>query len=255
VEKRAKVGLLYGVHPVLEALRAGRRPLERLYLAPGRHGAVLSEIRERARQQGVRVDLVERNALDRMTGGMVHQGVVGVLAAGSYTPLEDLLAIPDKRRETPWFLLLDGVEDPGNLGAILRTAECAGVHGVILPSRRAVGLTPTVAKASAGALEHLAVAQVPNLVPVIERLKAGQVWVVGADSRAEQRCFAADLSVPLALVLGGEGRGIRPLVARSCDLLVAIPLRGRVHSLNVSVAAGILLYEALRQRAKIEKSS
>ncbi|MBI5380124.1 MAG: 23S rRNA (guanosine(2251)-2'-O)-methyltransferase RlmB [Nitrospirae bacterium] len=247
--------MLYGVHPVLEALRAGRRPLERLYLAPGRHGAALAEIVRLARQQGVRIDERDRAALDRLSGGAAHQGIVGVLAVREYTPLEALLAAPAEQGEVPWFLLLDGVEDPRNLGAILRTAEGAGVHGVILPGRRAVGLTPTVAKTSAGALEHLPVARVPNLVPLIRRLQAEQIRVVGADSRAPQSCFDTDLTGPLAFVLGGEGRGLRPLVARSCDLLVAIPLRGRVHSLNVSVAAGILLYETLRQRATIEKSS
>ncbi len=255
MEKRAIVGLQYGIHPIREALKAGRRRLERLYLAPGRHGAALEEIVRLARAQGVRIDLRDRIALDRLTAGAVHQGVVGVLSAWTYTPLEDLLAEPAKRGEEPLFLLLDGVEDPGNLGGILRTAEGVGVHGVILPGRRAVGLTPTVAKTSAGALEHLPVAQVPNLVPLIRRLQDEQVRVVGADSRAPLICFDADLTGPLAFVLGGEGRGLRPLVARSCDLLVAIPLRGRVNSLNVSVAAGILLSETIRQRAKIEKSS
>jgi 23S rRNA (guanosine2251-2'-O)-methyltransferase len=202
------------------------------------------------RQGSVEVRITSRDALNRESPNALHQGVIAVASAREYAALDDILQIPASKGEASLYLILDGVEDPRNLGAILRTAEAAGVHGVIIPERRAAGLTETVAKAAAGALEYVPVVKVVNIVNTIEDLKKAGVWIVGAEAGGETIYWDADFVRPTALVLGGEDRGVRRLVKEHCDYLVTLPLMGAISSLNVSVAAGALLYEALRQRLK-----
>ena len=239
---------LYGIHPILEALRSADRPIEGIYLQQGRKSREVDEILRLARTRRITVDFRPREALDQLTGSAHHQGAVGVVAAKAYLALDDLLqGIPPKKH--PLLLILDGIEDPRNLGAILRTAEATGVDGVIIPERRAIGLTATVAKAAAGAIEYVPVARVVNLSQTIERLKRENMWIYALDIEAKQDFRSVDYRGGVALVIGGEGRGIRPLVAEHCDGRIHIPMQGRLSSLNASVAAGVLLYEVLRQRA------
>ena len=238
---------LYGVHPVLEALRSKARRFEHIYLQEGRHGRQVEEVLSLARAARVTVLLKPREFLDRLAGSDAHQGMVGVVAARPVMDLDGVIAA-SSGHASPLLLILDGIEDPHNLGAILRTAEAAGVQGVIVPDRRASGLTAAVAKASAGAIEHLPVAQVVNLSRAIERVKAANFWVYGLDPKGTRNYLEVDYRGPVALVVGGEGRGMRPLVAEHCDERVHIPMQGKVSSLNASVAAAILLYEVVRQR-------
>jgi 23S rRNA (guanosine2251-2'-O)-methyltransferase len=243
---------IYGLIPVLEALRSGHRPLQQITIAEGARHERLKELLELAKVGRVPVHCAPRLALDRALPGLTHQGVVARTAASGYHDAEELLERLASMKNTerqPLVLGLDAIEDPRNLGAILRTAECAGVDGVFIPERRAVGLTATVAKASAGALEHVAVARVTNLVQLIERLKQLNIWVVGATGDASADYTQWDWTVPSALFLGNEAAGLHRLVQERCDTLVRIPVRGRIESLNVSVAAGVILYEALRQRS------
>jgi 23S rRNA (guanosine2251-2'-O)-methyltransferase len=248
---------IYGLIPILETLRAGGKQIEHITIAEGARHQRLREILERAREAQVPVHRVPRNALDRSLPGVTHQGVVAKTAAAKYHDADELLDALSLQIETdnkPLVLGLDAVEDPRNLGAILRTAECAGVNGVFVPERRAVGLTATVAKAAAGALEHVSVARVTNLVQLIEQLKQRNIWVIGAAEDGPSDYTEWDWTVPSALFLGSEGTGLHRLVRERCDALVRIPTRGRIESLNVSVAAGIILYEALRQRNKKTES-
>jgi 23S rRNA (guanosine2251-2'-O)-methyltransferase len=242
---------VFGVQPVLEALRAGARPIERLTMAEGAHESRLREILEIARYADIPVRRVPRAELQRMAAGANHQGVIATIAAAHYTHADELLDALDARVGTldpPLAVVLDGVEDPRNLGAVIRTAECAGAHGIFIPERRASGLTETVAKAAAGALEYVPVARAANVVRLLEELKERGVWTVGTAAGAETSYADWDWTQPCALLLGGEGEGLRRLVRERCDVLVSIPLRGRIESLNVSVAAGVVLYEAVRQR-------
>jgi 23S rRNA (guanosine2251-2'-O)-methyltransferase len=237
--------------PVIEALRAGNKQLEQIAVAEGARHERLRELFELAKESRVPIHRVPRSALDRSTPGVTHQGVVARTAASRYHDAGDLLdrlAAQVGTSNPPLALGLDAVEDPRNLGAILRTAECAGVAGVFIPERRAVGLTDTVAKASAGALEYVAVARVTNLVQLIEQLKQRNIWVIGAASDGTTSYTEWDWTVPTALFLGSEGKGLHRLVRERCDALISIPVHGHIESLNVSVAAGVILYEALRQR-------
>ncbi len=239
---------LFGVNPVAEALRAGR-PVQRLLVSEQRKtDRDVLEIVRLARGRGVEVRITTREALNREAPSALHQGVIAIASAREYATLDGILQVPAQKGQLPLFLILDGVEDPRNLGAILRTAEAAGVHGVIIPERRAAGLTETVAKASAGALEYVPVVKVANIVNTIEALKKTGVWVAGAEAGGKTLYWSADFARPTALVLGGEDKGVRRLVKEHCDYLVALPLLGKINSLNVSVAAGVLLYEVLRQR-------
>jgi len=244
--------ILYGRNPVLEALRQGSRQIEEVALLPDGRGR-LRELELLARRLGLKVSHRSRAELTAMVGHPHHQGVVARVAAKAYAELDELLAVPGQRGELPLFLALDQVQDPQNLGNLLRTAEAAGVHGAILLRHHAAGLTAAVAKAAAGALESIPVARAVNLVSALERLKAEGCWVVGATPDGREEAWAADLARPLVLVLGGEGRGLRPLVRRTCDLLVRIPLKGRLGSLNVAAAGAILLYEVLRQRQGVRE--
>src|SRR5215475_757436 len=243
--------VLYGVNPIIEALRADRRPGE-IIIAEGARDARLRELIELARRSGVPVKRAPRAKLDRDAGNTHHQGVIAHLGTAAYADADELMETIGARvgsDQEPLILLLDGIEDPRNLGAILRTAECAGAHGVFIPERRAAGLNETVAKASAGAVEHLPVARATNLSRLIGQLKERNVWVVGTDAQAATNYTEWDWKRPSVVVLGAEGSGLHRLVREHCDVLVRIPVRGKVDSLNVSVAAGVVLYEAQRQRA------
>lgn len=244
---------LYGVAPILEALRAGTRPIERITIAEGAQVSRLRELFELANALNVPVRRAPRSMLVRMTGaGANHQGVIAQLAAARYTDADTLLDDLTARvgtNDPPLAVVLDGVEDPRNLGAILRTVECAGGHGVFIPERRAAGLTETVAKAAAGALEHVRVARASNLSRLIEEMKERNIWTVGTSADASMDYTQWDWTGACAIFLGGEGAGLHRLVRERCDALVRIPVRGHITSLNVSVAAGVVLYEAVRQRA------
>jgi 23S rRNA (guanosine2251-2'-O)-methyltransferase len=247
-----ELNAIYGLIPVLEALRGGQKQIEQITIAEGARHERLRELLGLAKLGRVPVHRIPRPALDRAMPGVNHQGVIAKTAAAKYTDAEELLEKLGRQVDTPdkpLVLGLDAVEDPRNLGAILRTAECAGVDGVFIPERRAVGLTATVAKAAAGALEHISVARVTNLVQLIEQLKQRNIWVVGANEDGTSDYTDWDWTVPSALFLGSEGTGLHRLVKERCDALVRIPMHGRIESLNVSVAAGIILYEALRQRS------
>lgn len=243
---------LYGVAPVLEALRAGQRPLEQITIAEGAHHFRLRELLELAHRLSVPVRRAPRAELERVVGvGVNHQGVVAAVAAARYAGTDEFLERLAARNGTddpPLIVVLDGVEDPRNLGAVIRTVECVGAHGVVIPERRAAGLTDIVAKTAAGALERVPVARAANLARLIEQLKERNIWTVGTSIDAGMEYTEWDFRQPSALVLGGEGAGLHRLVRERCDVLVRIPMRGRIESLNVSVAAGIVLYEALRQR-------
>ena len=238
----------FGVLPVLEILRAGSRRIDRIMVAEGVREQRLNEVFDLARTHGIRVDRTQRDKLDKLTGNANHQGVVAFTAAADYVDVDEIL---DASADHPALIVvLDGVEDPRNLGAILRSVECAGADGVIIPERRAVGLTETVAKSSAGAIEHVKVAKVANLNRMIEELKRRNIWVVGASGDAATAHTEWDWTQPSALVLGGEGSGLHRLVAENCDTLVKVPMYGKIDSLNVSVAAGVILFEARRQRSR-----
>lgn len=239
---------IFGINPVTEALRAGR-PVQRLLIAEQRKtDRDVQELIRLAKGNDVEVRITTREALNREAPKALHQGVIAVASAREYATLDDILQIPAQKGQAPLFLILDGVEDPRNLGAILRTAEAAGVHGVIIPERRAAGLTETVAKTAAGALEYVSVVKVVNLVNTIEELKKAGIWVAGAEAAGDMVYWDVDLVRPTAIVLGGEDKGLRRLVREHCDYIVSLPLMGQINSLNVSVAAGALLYEVLRQR-------
>jgi 23S rRNA (guanosine2251-2'-O)-methyltransferase len=241
---------LFGINTVVEALRSGRL-VQRLLIASQRKmDRDVLEIVRLAHVKGIEVRITTREALNREVPNVLHQGVVAIASAQQYATLDDILKIPERKGQPALFLILDGIEDPRNLGAILRSAEAAGVHGIIIPERRAAGLTETVAKAAAGALEYVPVAKVVNIVNTIEEFKKNGVWVTGAEAGGETVYWDADFVRPTALVLGGEDKGVRRLVKAHCDCLVSLPLKGHISSLNVSVAAGALLYEVLRQRRK-----
>lgn len=244
--------LLYGVNPLLEALRAGERLPPEIVIAEGARDERLLELIELARSKNVTIKRAPRQSLDRAVGNAHHQGVMARIAAARYADTEDLLSAIASRvggQKEPLVVVLDGVEDPRNLGAILRTAECAGVDGVFVPERRAAGLTDIVAKAAAGATEYVPIARATNLSRLIGQLKERNLWVVGTAADAPLNYTEWDWTRPSVVVLGGEGAGLHRLVRERCDVLVTIPVQGKIQSLNVSVAAGVVLYEALRQRS------
>src|SRR3984893_1514681 len=239
---------IYGINAVAEALKARGRNFAWVGVAKERHDIRLQHVVDECRRQGVAVKSLTRADLDRLAGNNGHQGVIAVTSAKQYIELDDVVAA--KRGQHSLLVVLDGIEDPHNLGAILRTADAAGADGVVIPERRAAGVTPTVAKASAGASEHLPIAKVTNIARTLEELKAKNLWIVGLDERGKQNYDALDYKMDCAIVLGSEGKGVHDLVARKCDFLVSIPMLGKVSSLNVSVAAGVVLYEVVRQRRK-----
>ena len=242
------MNFIYGLNAVAEALKARGHACEWVGVAKERHDLRLQRVIEECRRIGVPVRFLQRMELDRMAGNGSHQGVVAVTASKQYSDLDDV--VESRRGEYALIVVLDGVEDPHNLGAILRTADAAGADGVIIPERRAAGVTGAVAKASAGASAHLPVARVTNIARTVEELKQRSIWVAGLDERGTQAYDALDYNMDCAIVLGAEGKGVHDLVKKKCDFLVSIPMLGKVPSLNVSVAAGIVLYEILRQRRR-----
>jgi 23S rRNA (guanosine2251-2'-O)-methyltransferase len=244
---------IYGINAVSEALKARGRAFEWVGMAKERHDLRLQRLIEDCRRLAVPVRFLQRTELDRMAGNSAHQGVVAVTSAKQYADLDDVVGA--KRGQYSLVVVLDGVEDPHNLGAILRTADAAGADGIVIPERRAASVTGTVTKASAGASEHLPIAKVTNIARTVEELKERNLWTVGLDERGSQTYDALDYNMDCALVLGAEGKGLHDLVKRKCDFLVSIPMLGKVSSLNVSVAAAVVLYEIVRQRRARESSS
>lgn len=240
-------GLIEGRNAVIEALRAGTA-IDKIYLAKGETDKTLGHIASRAREAGVVVVEADRRKLDAMSRTHSHQGVIALAAVREYVSVQSILDAAAAKGEPPLLVVCDEISDPHNLGAILRTAECAGAHGVIIPKRRSAGLTAVVAKTSAGAVSHLPVARVANLPSLLKRLKEEGLWIFGSAADGTTSLYAADLKGPAALVIGSEGSGMSRLVSETCDFLVRIPMRGKLNSLNASAAAAILLYEALRQR-------
>ena len=238
---------LEGRNAVSEAIKSGRT-LDKVFVAAGETDRALSRLAALAREAGAAVVQVDRRKLDQMSATGAHQGIIAQAAAHSYVSLEDILENAKSRGEAPLIILCDELTDPNNLGAILRTAECAGAHGVVIPKRRSVGLTAVVAKTSAGAVEHMPVARVSNLVSAMEQLKKAGVWIYGTDAAGKTDVYHADLKGPAAIVIGSEGYGMSRLVAERCDVLLSIPMKGKINSLNAASAAAVMLYEAVRQR-------
>jgi 23S rRNA (guanosine2251-2'-O)-methyltransferase len=242
-----------GIHAVREALEAGS-VFDRILIAKGRQDSRVEQIVQLARERGVSVRFEDRGQLDRVANTRDHQGVVAIAAVRAVTKLEDILARANQSRgQMGLVVLLDGVEDPHNLGAVIRTALAAGAHGVIIPERRAAGLTDTVARASAGALAHLPVAKVTNLARAMEELKEAGYWLVGLDEEGQKNYTEVDYSSPTGIVMGSEGKGLHELTRKRCDFVVSLPTTGPVKSLNVSVATGVVLFEAIRQRHSPKK--
>ncbi|MDO5401242.1 MAG: 23S rRNA (guanosine(2251)-2'-O)-methyltransferase RlmB [Eubacteriales bacterium] len=240
-------GQLEGRNAIAEAIASGRT-IDKVFVAAGDTDRGLQRLAAQAKEAGAVVVPVDRRKLDAMSTTRAHQGIIALAAAHEYYAIEDLLAEAEARGEAPLLVICDELSDPHNLGAILRSAECAGAHGVIIPKRRSVGLTATVAKASAGAVEYMKVARVTNVNAAIAQLKDRGVWVFGTAAEGSIPMYRADLTVPAAIVIGNEGDGMSPLVRKNCDVMVSIPMKGRISSLNASAAASILLYEAVRQR-------
>lgn len=240
--------LIEGRNAVIEALRAGRT-IDKIYIAKGDVDQTLGHIASKARSAGVVVVEADRRKLDSMSQTHAHQGVIALCAVKEYCTVADILAIAQARGEPPFVIVCDEISDPHNLGAIIRSAECAGAHGVIIPKRRSAGLTAVVDKTSAGAVEHVAIARVPNLSAAIGELKKSGLWVYGAAAEGASPMWQTDLTGPVCLVIGSEGDGIGRLVRENCDFLVSIPLKGQISSLNASAAAAVLMYEVLRQRS------
>lgn len=237
---------LEGRNAILEVLRSGR-DIEKIMVARGNVEGTIKRIVAMAAEKGVVIQEVSRQKLDEISQTKNHQGVIAIVSAHNYVEVDDILAVAKERQEDPFLLLLDGITDPHNLGAILRTAECAGVHGVVIPKRRSVGLNATVGKTSAGALEYMPVARVTNIVKTMEYLKKQGLWIACADMKGLDH-FDTNMKGALALVIGSEGDGVSRLVKENCDFTVSIPMYGKISSLNASVAAGLLMYEVVRQR-------
>ena len=240
-------GLIEGRNAVIEALRAGTA-IDKIYIARGETDAALGHIASTARNKGIVVTEADRRKLDGMSRTKSHQGVIAVAAVREYASVDDILNAAREKGEAPLIVVCDELSDPHNLGAVIRTAECAGAHGVIIPKRRSAGLTALVAKTSAGAVSYLPVARVPNLTAVLKELKEQGLWVYGAAADGGTRLYDVDWKGPAAIVIGSEGDGLGRLVREQCDFLVSIPMKGKINSLNAAAAAAVVLYEAVRQR-------
>lgn len=240
--------MIEGRNAVTEALRSGRT-INKVFLADGDTDRALGRLAAMAKESGAVVVRVDRRKLNDMSPTGAHQGIMAAVAAHDYATVDDMLNAAQEKGEAPLLVICDELSDPHNLGAIIRTAECVGAHGVIIPKRRSAGLTAVVDKASAGALEHMAIARVPNLVAAIETLKKNGLWIYGTAAEGSNELWKTDLTGPACIVIGSEGSGISRLVREKCDFLVSIPLHGQISSLNASAAAAVLLYEALRQRS------
>lgn len=246
IEREINENQVEGRNAVLEVLKSGR-DMEKLLVLKGNLEGTIKRIIAMATEKGVVIQEVSRQKLDELSQTKNHQGIIALVSAHEYVEVEDILAIARKKQEDPFILLLDGITDPHNLGAILRTAECAGVHGVIIPKRRSVGLNATVGKTSAGAIEYIPVARVTNIVKTMEKLKKEGLWIACADMKGLDH-FDTNMKGPFALVIGSEGEGVSRLVRENCDFNASIPMYGQISSLNASVAAGLLMYEVVRQR-------
>ena len=246
-EGEEETGLLEGRNAIQEALRSGRT-IEKIWIASGDTDHGLARLAAQAREKGAVVLSVDRRKLDQMSLTHAHQGIIAQTAAHAYASVEDMLALAESRGEPPLLVICDELSDPHNLGAILRSAECAGAHGVIIPKRRSAGLTSVVAKTSAGAVSHMKVARVPNIPSLLKDLKKQGVWVFGTAANGTTGLYDTDLKGAAAIVIGSEGDGMTRLAAENCDFLVSIPMKGDLNSLNASASAAILLYEAVRQR-------
>lgn len=240
-------GQIEGRNPVLEALKSGRE-IEKILIQEGENIGSIKKIIGLAKSKQIPIIDVPRSKLDSLSETKSHQGVIAQVSAHEYKTIEDIFNLASEKNEHPFILILDEIEDPHNLGSIMRTAECTGVHGIIIPKRRSVGLTSVVAKTSAGAIEYIPVARVSNISMAIEELKQKGLWIYGADMSGENNYFDQDMKGPVGLVVGAEGKGISRLVREKCDFLVKIPMKGKVSSLNASVAASIIMYEILKQR-------
>ncbi|NLW65722.1 MAG: 23S rRNA (guanosine(2251)-2'-O)-methyltransferase RlmB [Clostridiales bacterium] len=239
--------IIEGRNAVIEALRAGR-PIDKVYIQKGETDKTLGHIASRAREAGCVVVDADRRKLDAMSRTHSHQGVIALAAAREYCTVADILEIAAERGEPPFIVVCDEISDPHNLGAIVRTAEAAGVHGIVIPKRRSAGVTAIVEKTSAGASEHMAVARVANLSSALRELKDAGLWIFGTEADGTSPLWKTDLTGPVCIVIGSEGSGMGRLIAESCDFLVSIPMKGKVSSLNASAAAALMIYEALRQR-------
>jgi 23S rRNA (guanosine2251-2'-O)-methyltransferase len=246
-ENKSTEEYIGGKHPILEAMRAGRT-INKIWIADNAQKHYSGPIIAEAKELGILVQTADRRKIDQMLEGVQNQGVIAQVAAYDYVEVDDILRIAEEKGQVPLILILDEIEDPHNLGSILRTADCTGVHGVIIPKRRSVGLTATVAKTSAGAIEYVPVAKVTNIAQTIESLKKKGIWIAGADGDAKITVYQNDLTIPLAIVIGNEGSGIGRLIKEKCDFLFKLPMFGQINSLNASVAASVLLYEVVRQR-------
>ncbi len=243
---------IVGRQPVLEALKAGQ-PIEKITVQHGTHGSAIDSIYKLAKQNGIPVTQASKERFRELSLEKNTQGVIAVAGAKAYAELEDILAVAQSRNEPAFILILDEIEDPQNLGALIRTAECAGTHGVVIPKHHAATVNDTVMKTSAGAAAHIAIARVPNIVHALEALKRSGTWIIGADMDAKGLYYQADFKGPVGIVIGNEGRGLRRLVKENCDFLVSIPLFGKLQSLNASVAGGLMLYEVAKQRHAAER--
>lgn len=246
--------VLVGRNAVTEALKAGRG-INKILLANGDREGSITEIAALAKERGIVVQYVERAKIEALAGGHRHQGVLAYVAPVPYAELDDILQAAEEKGEAPFLVLLDELEDPHNLGALLRTADATGVHGILIPKRRSVSLNATVAKTSAGAVEYVPVARIGNIAQTLKKLKEKGFWVAGADMDGEKAYYEADLTGPLVLVIGSEGRGMSRLTKEACDFIVSMPMVGRINSLNASVAGSILMYESMRQRLAKERAS
>ncbi len=240
--------IIYGIHPIEEALKSPHLQFEKILIGTQNPHSALQSVIDLAVQRRIPVSLTSKEALEQMVKGGIHQNIVGMVKGISYADLEHLLPLWKQKRTIALFLILDGIQDPQNFGSLIRTASGCGVQGMIIPKDRAVGITPGVIKASAGAASHLPIAKVTNISATIDRLKREGVWVYGASGEAKDRIYNLDLTIDLAIVIGAEGKGIRPLVKKRCDRLFSIPMKGPISSFNVSVSGGMILYEVMRQR-------
>jgi 23S rRNA (guanosine2251-2'-O)-methyltransferase len=246
-DKEMREDLIEGRNAVIEALKSDRT-IEYILAATGNTTGSINKVFGIAREKGIVIKEVDRKKLDSMSVTGAHQGVIAVVTPYKYCEIEEIIQYAEEKGEKPFVLVLDEIEDPHNLGSIIRTAEICGVHGIIIPKRRNVGITPTVYKTSAGAIEHMKIAKVANINNAVDKLKENGIWVYGADMDGQSYCYQTDFTGAVALVIGSEGRGISKLTKDKCDMLVKIPMSGKITSLNASVAAGIMMYEVLKQK-------
>ncbi|MFQ5455177.1 MAG: 23S rRNA (guanosine(2251)-2'-O)-methyltransferase RlmB [Nitrospirota bacterium] len=246
-----KNDIIYGINPILESLRSKDRTFNKIYILKGRKDRAVNEIVDLTKRQYIPLYFENRQVLNRIAGSSKHQGVIGIVSKKIFSSIDDILRAAKERDEEPFILILDNIEDPGNIGAIIRTSDAVGVHGIIIPERRCPGITNITVKTSAGAVEHIKISRVVNIANTIDMLKGKGIWIYGMDITSQTSYTTTDYKRPLAIVSGNEGKGIRRLVLDKCDERISIPLKGKISSLNVSVAVGIVLYEVIRQRDNI----